>query len=196
MIAGFVLGRSVPGIDQYLLPVIGLIVAVSLAPLAVELIRARRGRPNEPATADKGGKPAAAQPIEPMPGRVQTRMPRRSRVILVDNDIDRRTRLGAILENAADVDLLGTASDAATTSALLLVLGPSGPDTALVALDPPSGDSVVTTARIRAHYPHLRVWTYGQARAHPLAKRAMRAGANGVLAESRLLEDLRQALQS
>lgn len=41
-LAGFLLGRSVPGIDQYLLPVIGLIVVVSLAPLAVELIRARR----------------------------------------------------------------------------------------------------------------------------------------------------------
>ncbi len=43
VVAGFLLGRSVPGIDQYLLPVVGLIVAVSLVPLAVELLRARRG---------------------------------------------------------------------------------------------------------------------------------------------------------
>lgn len=44
VLAGFLLGRSVPGIDQYLLPVIGLIVAVSLVPLAVELVRARARR--------------------------------------------------------------------------------------------------------------------------------------------------------
>jgi membrane-associated protein len=44
VIAGFLLGRSVPDIDQYLLPVIGLIVVVSLLPLAVELVRSRRKR--------------------------------------------------------------------------------------------------------------------------------------------------------
>jgi membrane-associated protein len=44
VIAGFVLGGSVPGIDQYLLPVIGVIVVVSLLPLAAEVIRARRSR--------------------------------------------------------------------------------------------------------------------------------------------------------
>jgi len=44
VIAGFLLGRSVPGIDQYLLPVIGLIVVVSLLPLVVELVRSRRRR--------------------------------------------------------------------------------------------------------------------------------------------------------
>ena len=46
VLAGYLLGGSVPGIDQYLLPVIALIVVVSLIPLAVELARARRaGRP-------------------------------------------------------------------------------------------------------------------------------------------------------
>jgi membrane-associated protein len=42
--AGFLLGRSIPGVDQYLLPIIALIVGVSLIPLAIEELRARRRR--------------------------------------------------------------------------------------------------------------------------------------------------------
>ena len=41
-LAGYLLGASIPGIDQYLLPLIALIVVVSLIPLVVELVRARR----------------------------------------------------------------------------------------------------------------------------------------------------------
>lgn len=48
VLAGYLLGRSVPGIDQYLLPVIGVIVVVSLAPLAVELLRARHRGADDP----------------------------------------------------------------------------------------------------------------------------------------------------
>ncbi|MFC9330573.1 DedA family protein [Kitasatospora sp. NPDC057015] len=42
--AGYALGSSVPNIDRYLLPIIGLVVVVSVIPLALELFRARRGR--------------------------------------------------------------------------------------------------------------------------------------------------------
>jgi membrane-associated protein len=41
-LAGYALGTTVPGVDQYLLPVIALIVVVSLIPLALELLRGRR----------------------------------------------------------------------------------------------------------------------------------------------------------
>jgi membrane-associated protein len=41
-LAGYVLGATVPGVDQYLLPVIALIVVISLIPLALELLRGRR----------------------------------------------------------------------------------------------------------------------------------------------------------
>jgi membrane-associated protein len=41
-LAGYAIGSSVPSIDTYLLPIIALIVVLSLLPLAVELIRARR----------------------------------------------------------------------------------------------------------------------------------------------------------
>ncbi|NMH97043.1 DedA family protein [Pseudonocardia acidicola] len=44
VLAGYVLGTTVPGVDQYLLPVIGLIVVLSLIPLALELLKARRSR--------------------------------------------------------------------------------------------------------------------------------------------------------
>ena len=43
-LAGYVLGSSIPGIDQYLLPIIALVVIVSLIPLALELLRDRKRR--------------------------------------------------------------------------------------------------------------------------------------------------------
>lgn len=43
-LAGYVLGSSVPGIDQYLLPIVALVVIVSLIPLGLELLRDRKRR--------------------------------------------------------------------------------------------------------------------------------------------------------
>jgi membrane-associated protein len=40
--AGYVLGRTVPSIDRYLLPAVAVVVAVSLLPVAVEAVRGRR----------------------------------------------------------------------------------------------------------------------------------------------------------
>lgn len=40
--AGYLLGESIPSIDRYLLPVIGLIVIASLAPVGIEVWRGRR----------------------------------------------------------------------------------------------------------------------------------------------------------
>ncbi|WP_328676829.1 DedA family protein [Streptomyces sp. NBC_00322] len=42
VLAGYALGSSIPNVDRYLLPIVGLIVAVSLLPLAIELLRSRR----------------------------------------------------------------------------------------------------------------------------------------------------------
>ncbi|WP_424215755.1 DedA family protein (plasmid) [Streptomyces sp. BI20] len=42
VLAGYGLGSSIPGVDRYLLPVVALVVAVSLLPLAIELLRSRR----------------------------------------------------------------------------------------------------------------------------------------------------------
>ncbi|MGW2459745.1 DedA family protein [Streptomyces sp. NPDC001356] len=40
-LAGYALGSSIPNVDRYLLPLVALIVAISLLPLAVELYRGR-----------------------------------------------------------------------------------------------------------------------------------------------------------
>ncbi|MEU1371609.1 DedA family protein [Streptomyces sp. NPDC005803] len=41
-LGGYALGSSIPQVDRYLLPIVALIVAVSLVPLAAELYRSRR----------------------------------------------------------------------------------------------------------------------------------------------------------
>ncbi|WP_239094898.1 DedA family protein [Planotetraspora silvatica] len=43
VLAGYGLGSAVPNVDRYLLPLVGIIVLVSLLPLGLELLRARRG---------------------------------------------------------------------------------------------------------------------------------------------------------
>ncbi|HEY3238522.1 MAG TPA: VTT domain-containing protein, partial [Acidimicrobiia bacterium] len=41
---GYVLGESIPDIDRYLYPIIGLIILLSVFPIALEVLRARRAR--------------------------------------------------------------------------------------------------------------------------------------------------------
>ncbi|GHF58473.1 membrane protein [Streptomyces mashuensis] len=52
-LAGYALGSSVPDIDHYLLPVIGVIVALSVTPLALELLRSRRNATSRSKEADR-----------------------------------------------------------------------------------------------------------------------------------------------
>jgi membrane-associated protein len=47
-VAGYLLGSRIPDIDRYLLPIVAVIVVVSLIPVGLELLRARRGS-GEPA---------------------------------------------------------------------------------------------------------------------------------------------------
>jgi membrane-associated protein len=41
-VAGYTLGRTIPSIDRYLLPGIAVIVAISLIPMAWEVVQSRR----------------------------------------------------------------------------------------------------------------------------------------------------------
>ncbi|WP_406458791.1 DedA family protein [Streptomyces sp. NBC_00876] len=50
VLAGYGLGSSVPHVDRYLMPVVAAVVAVSLIPLAAELLRARSRRSAEGGT--------------------------------------------------------------------------------------------------------------------------------------------------
>jgi membrane-associated protein len=53
--AGYVLGESIPDIDRWLLPIIGVIVMVSFIPVFLELLRAYQHRqPNSLVVADQG----------------------------------------------------------------------------------------------------------------------------------------------
>ncbi|WP_326654130.1 DedA family protein [Streptomyces sp. NBC_01750] len=47
VLAGYALGSSVAGVDRYLLPIVGLVVMISLLPLAVEALRGRSRRTSE-----------------------------------------------------------------------------------------------------------------------------------------------------
>ncbi|WP_042419663.1 DedA family protein [Streptacidiphilus anmyonensis] len=44
--AGYALGSSIPDIDKYLLPIIGLIVVISVIPIGLELMRSRKSSPS------------------------------------------------------------------------------------------------------------------------------------------------------
>ncbi|MGW7103562.1 DedA family protein [Streptomyces sp. NPDC054838] len=50
VLAGYALGSSVPNVDRYLLPIVALVVAVSLLPLAIEVLRSRRARKQQNGT--------------------------------------------------------------------------------------------------------------------------------------------------
>jgi membrane-associated protein len=54
-VAGYELGSRIPGIDTYLLPIIAVVVVVSLLPVLVELLRARRGSRTD--AAERSGAP-------------------------------------------------------------------------------------------------------------------------------------------
>ena len=47
VLAGYLLGSHISDVDRYLLPIIAVIIVVSLIPVGVELLRARRGVRNE-----------------------------------------------------------------------------------------------------------------------------------------------------
>ncbi|MEA2901105.1 MAG: rane-associated protein [Actinomycetota bacterium] len=53
--AGYVLGESIPNVDRYLLPIIGVIVMVSFIPVFLEVFKAYRNRkPNGVVVAEQG----------------------------------------------------------------------------------------------------------------------------------------------
>lgn len=47
VLAGYALGSAVPDVDRYLLPMVAVIVALSLVPLAAEVYRSRRAKAKE-----------------------------------------------------------------------------------------------------------------------------------------------------
>jgi membrane-associated protein len=189
VVAGFVLGGAVPGIDQYLLPVIGLIIVVSLLPLAAEVIRARRR------TALASDAPTQVLgpdqlPTERLLAAGPARARGRPRILLVDPDPTRRARLSSLLGEAHDIQLVGTASGAAIAEALLDALGAGKPDVVLVASDAPVASSA-STITVLARRPNIQVLAYTADPAQADVEALLAVGAKGVLAEQTLLDDFR-----
>jgi membrane-associated protein len=60
-VAGFFLGKSIPNIDHYVLPIIAAIVALSLVPVGIEVRRSHRSRREKATAAD----PEPAAPRQP-----------------------------------------------------------------------------------------------------------------------------------
>ena len=53
--AGYVLGESIPDIDRWLLPIIGVIVMISFIPIGLELLKMwRKGKPDGVVVAEQG----------------------------------------------------------------------------------------------------------------------------------------------
>lgn len=53
LFAGFFLGKTIPGVDRYLLPIIALIIVASVAPTAIHVLRDREQRDSLVAAARK-----------------------------------------------------------------------------------------------------------------------------------------------
>lgn len=64
-LAGYVLGASIPGVDQYLLPAVAVVVVVSLIPLVFELLCARRRFRGRAATPEPTSEPTPEPTPEP-----------------------------------------------------------------------------------------------------------------------------------
>ena len=83
VLGGYALGSSVPHVDTYLLPIVALIVAVSLAPLVREVVRGRRSAvsrgPHGRRRAVNGRFDAGRLPVGDGPGGTCARPGRRRR---------------------------------------------------------------------------------------------------------------------
>ncbi len=62
--AGFWLGSQISGVDHYLLPIIAVVVAISLLPVVIELIKTRRR--NRATAADASASPPVTERGEPV----------------------------------------------------------------------------------------------------------------------------------
>ncbi|MEV4504209.1 DedA family protein [Streptomyces klenkii] len=69
VLAGYGLGSAVPNVDRYLLPVVGAVVALSLLPVALEVLRSRKRRAPAvtPETRPEGSRPAEPRSPEGRP---------------------------------------------------------------------------------------------------------------------------------
>jgi DNA-binding NarL/FixJ family response regulator len=115
------------------------------------------------------------------------------RVVLADDHVVVRAGLRAMLEGAADVQIVGEAANGAEVLALA---GRLEPDVILMDLRMPEIDGVTATATIRRRHPkvHVLVLTTYETDADIL--RAVEAGATGYLLKDATRDQLLHAIRS
>ncbi|RYY52508.1 MAG: response regulator transcription factor [Chitinophagaceae bacterium] len=121
---------------------------------------------------------------------------KKKRIIIFDDDANRRDSLSMLLDMCADMECAGTfenASNACQQVELTL------PDLVLMDMDMPQVNGITGTRDIKAAYPSLPIIIQTVLESDLNIFEALKAGANGYLLKAtspeKLLEQLREALQ-
>lgn len=98
------------------------------------------------------------------------------RVVLADDQALVRGGLAALLDLEPDLEVVGQAEDG---DSVLRLVAETGPDVVLMDVEMPGSDGIEATARVREHYPGVRVLVVTTFGRPGYLRRAMQAGASG-----------------
>jgi DNA-binding NarL/FixJ family response regulator len=113
------------------------------------------------------------------------------RVVIVDDQVDVRSRLGAGLIAHQRLNLIG---EAAGGEEALQLCGLVKPDVALVALDMTPMDGVATTNAIRQRWPHIHVLVLASQPGDERQQSALEAGAKACLFDGASIDEVAEAI--
>ncbi len=117
----------------------------------------------------------------------------RIRVLLVDDHTLLREGLRALLENYADIEIVG---DAPSGEEALARVGEYEPDIILMDIAMPGMNGLEATRRIRELYPEIRVLILTQLEDRQLVLSLLQAGASGYVLKRALGSDLVTAIRA
>lgn len=119
--------------------------------------------------------------------------PRPIRILVVDDHPMLREGVAAIIEDRADMTIVGQASDGAEAVARFRELRP---DVTLMDLQMPVMNGVAAIAAIRAEFPDARILVLTTYAGDVHAVRALKAGATGYLLKSSLRTEMLDAIHN
>lgn len=126
--------------------------------------------------------PPFADPLPPTP----------IRVLLVDDQPFVRRMLQFFLDNAKDIEVIGSVGEGNTA---LELLAQFHPDIALIDIEMPGMDGLELTQTIAAQFPQTRVLVLSSYREESYIRKALMAGAKGYLLKGTLAEDIIHAIR-
>lgn len=113
-------------------------------------------------------------------------------VLIADNHPIVRLGIKQVLENEADIQVLG---DVATTSALFQMLNQATPDVLILEMDIPEINGIATLRKMKDKFPEVHVLIYSGQSEDVYALSTIRAGARGYLSKRADLSYLIDAVQ-